>query len=107
MHATPVKLLVRAVFQFDWRVGVRVGVSFLFSLSLSLVYRLKSPNCARHLGRLFLLAAPFCGYVRTPQLSGKEELDVRQLDVGIRLCTFSVRVSGGFFSVRSTPFWRC
>ena len=37
LHATPVKLLVRAVFQFDWRVGVRAGVPFLFlSLSLSL-----------------------------------------------------------------------
>ena len=37
MHATPVKFLVRVVFQFDWRVGVRVGVLFFLSLSLLFV----------------------------------------------------------------------
>ena len=78
-----------------------------FSLFLSLVDGLESPNCVRHLGKLFLFAAPFCGYVRALRLSGKEELDARQLVVGIRLCTLSVRVSGGFLCVRSTPFWRC
>ena len=33
----------------------------------------------------FVFHAPFCGYVLAPGLSVKEELDVRQLDLGIRL----------------------
>ena len=55
MHVTPVKLLVRAVHWFTWRVGVRVGVSFLL---LFLLYNLKTLICARHFSRLSLLLLP-------------------------------------------------
>ena len=59
--ATPVELLVRAVFWFDWRVGVRVGVGVLVSLSLSLflVDRLLSFIGARSLSELFLVNCHF------------------------------------------------
>ena len=74
MHSTPVKLLVRAVFLFTWRVGVRV---VFLSLLPPLAYKLKSFIVAHSLGRLFCASvASFCGYVFAPWFSGKEELDV-------------------------------
>ena len=76
MHATPVKLLVRAVFWFTWRVGVRV---LFLSLPPPLVYKLKSLIVAHNLNRLCCASvAPFCGCVSAPWLNGKEELDVKQ-----------------------------
>ena len=83
---------------------------FVFlSRFLSFVYRLGRPIVVRNLSRLVcILIVPFCGYDLAPWLSGREELDVRQLGVGMSLWGNSyVRVSRRFHSVRSTPFWRC
>ena len=108
LHATPVKHVVRAVFRFDWRVGVLVCLRLCSFLFLSLAYKLKSLIGANHLGRLLWFSLPlFVGMFLLLGISGKEELDVRQLDLGIRLCTPNARVSGCFRSVRATPFWRC
>ena len=71
MHVTPVKLLVRAVLWFTWRVGVRVGVSFL----LFLLFIVLSLARVRYCGCFYV--APFCGCVAAPWFSGLEELDVR------------------------------
>ena len=51
--------IVRAVFQFDRRVGVRVYVFVFFSFSLSRVYSLLSLIRAHELSELFWFCSPF------------------------------------------------
>ena len=87
---------------------MRVGVFVLVTLSIILVHGLLGPVGARNLNELVLFYLLFCWCVAALWFSGKEELGVRQFGVGIRLCEHSyARVSCGFRSVGSTPFWRC